>query len=283
MHYCYFDVSFNVLQYIGNVIYSYVVRQERLMIKAAIFDMYGAKEKHIDEYDRVGRNMNKSLLKTTQNTRELGGYRTKDGGITKYNSLLRSDVQFELCAEDIAFLKEKGITTIIDMRGEKDAIRKQSGFEGLKGFEYSNCQIDEGDVPDSVDAVPESYMRIACAANMAEVFKKIANAKQGVMFNCMVGKDRTGVVSAILLCHAGVSDTDIIENYILTKEYARERIYSMRNRFPRLDMNIVIPRNEFMEEFLRLFRERYKSTDHYFRELGLNETEIKKIYKKLVD
>lgn len=225
-----------------------------------------------------------SLLRTTQNTRELGGYQTKDGRVTKWNSLIRSDVQNFPCAEDFAFLREKEITTIIDMRGEKDVIRKPSGFAGAEGFEYINCRIDEGSgVPDSPEAVPESYMKIACAANMSEVFKNIANGKGGVMFNCTAGKDRTGVVSAILLCHAGVRDADIIENYVLTKEYGKERLDLIHKNFPDIDMNIVTPRAWFMEEFLRLFRERYISTEQYFKEAGLDEAEIERIYGKLVD
>ena len=52
-------------------------------------------------------------------------------------------------------LKERGITTILDLRGEKDTIRKPSGFVGAEGFLYVNCPIDEGSgVPESVEAVP---------------------------------------------------------------------------------------------------------------------------------
>lgn len=80
------------------------------------------------------------------------------------------------------------------------------------------------------------------------------------MFNCTAGKDRTGVVSAILLLHAGVSDMDIIDNYVLTKEYGRERLELVHKNFPEVDMNIVTPCEIFMKEFLRLFREEYADT-----------------------
>ena len=86
------------------------------------------------------------------------------------------------------------------MRGQKDVDRKPSGFADRNDFVYYNFQIIEGSgVPESVETVPISYMSIARAKEIPNVFKCIANAKTGVMFNCTAGKDRTGVVSAILL------------------------------------------------------------------------------------
>ncbi len=227
--------------------------------------------------------MGQSLLKTTQNTRDLGGYRTSEGTLTRYESILRSDVQNYPCKEDFEYLISKDITTIIDMRGQKDVDRKPSGFADRNDFEYYNLQITEGSgVPESVEAVPVSYMGIAKAKAMPEVFKCIANAKTGVMFNCTAGKDRTGVVAALLLLHAGVGDKDIIDNYVLTKEYGGERLELVHKNFPEVDMNIVTPCKMFMEEFLRLFREEYGDTSTYFRCIGLSECEVKALRDKLL-
>ena len=168
------------------------------------------------------------MLNTTQNTRELGGYQTVYGVPTREMTVIRSDVQNYPDEEDCLFLKSNGITTIIDMRGAKDVLKKPSGFCGREGFTYYNFPIDEGSgIPASVDEVPESYMRIASAKSISDVFLCIANADSGVMINCTAGKDRTGVVSAILLLHAGVSDRDITENYVLTKKYGKERLFSI--------------------------------------------------------
>lgn len=224
-----------------------------------------------------------SLLETTQNTRDLGGYHTKDGGCTRKGVLIRSDVQNYPNERDYAYLQECGITTIIDMRGQKDVERRPSGFADKEGFTYYNFQIDEGSgVPESKEAVPVSYMNIAQAKAMPEIFKCMANAKSGVMYNCSAGKDRTGVVSAILLLHAGVSDADIIENYVLTREYAKERLALVHKNFPEIDMSVVTPCEWFMEEFLRLFREKYGDTEDYFKSLGLTETDVQRLCEKLV-
>ena len=145
--------------------------------------------------------------------------------------------------KDVALLKKCGITTILDLRGDKDLSRKPSGFANREDFTYINCPIIEGSgIPESVEKVPVSYLAIAQAEHMPKVFQTIANAESGVMFNCTAGKDRTGVVSAILLLHAGVSDSDIIDNYVLTREYGRERLELVHKNFPEVDMNIVTPK-----------------------------------------
>lgn len=237
---------------------------------------------YMDAYEHAWLNKPFSLLKTTQNTRDLGGYKTGDGAWIREGVLLRSDVQNCPCDEDFEYLKARGITTVIDMRGQKDVDRKPSGFAGKEGFTYFNFQVNEGSgVPESVEAVPESYMGIAGAQAMPDVFRTIANAPAGVMFNCTAGKDRTGVVAAILLCHAGVDDRDIIENYVLTREYGKERLELVHKNFPELDMNIVTPQEWFMQEFLRRFRERYKDTEGYFRAIGLTDKESRAIWEKM--
>lgn len=67
-------------------------------------------------------------------------------------------------------------------------------------------------------------MEIAHAVCMREIFKTIANAKSGVLFHCTAGKDRTGVVSAILLALVGVADEDIVYDYAISREFNKQRI-----------------------------------------------------------
>lgn len=225
----------------------------------------------------------RSLLQTTQNTRDLGGYSASSGVRTQSGVLLRSDVQNYPSEEDFRYLLSRGITTVIDLRGLNDVQRKPSGFAEKEGFTYINIPIDEGSgIPESLEDVPVSYMRIAEAKEMSRVFRCIALAKTGVMFNCTAGKDRTGVVAAILLLHAGVRTDEIIRDYVLTREYGKERLALVQKNFPGIDMRIVTPCEAFMTEFLRLFKERYRNTKQYFRRLGLSADEIELLRCKLV-
>lgn len=224
----------------------------------------------------------KSLLETTLNTRDLGGYKKKDKTRTKPVAFIRSDVAYAPSEKDIAFLRAVGVTTVIDLRTDDEVKRKASGFAAVDGLRYVHLPIVEGSqVPESCAAVPLSYMLIAAGKSMPQVFATMAAAEGGVLFHCSAGKDRTGVVSAILLLHAGVYRRDIVKNYVLTKKYNRKRLKLVRRNYPGLDMRIVVPCNFYMEEFLRLFTEKYGSTDEYFRSLGLTAEEIKKLSERL--
>ncbi len=224
----------------------------------------------------------KSLLETTQNTRDLGGYRKVDGTLTQSLTLVRSDVQKYPSERDIAFLRDNGITTIVDMRREKDMAKAPSKFADVDDFTYITCPIEEdGSSPTCLDEIPPCYMRIAHAENMMAIFRSIANAQSGVLFHCTAGKDRTGVVSAILLMLVGVDAKTIIEDYVLTAEYGRARFEAVRQKFPDADMRLVIPCRANMEGFLRLFTETYGDAESYLHRLGLTETEIVHIKEKL--
>lgn len=225
----------------------------------------------------------KSLLETTLNTRELGGYRTKDGGYTPCHKLIRSDAPKKLSEKDMAYLLDRQIATVIDMRGEADVRKMPNPIRDNPQFRYYNIPIEEGSsIPESTFAVPDSYMKIAAAESMGQVFKQIALAPGGVLFHCSAGKDRTGVVSAILLLLAGVSDKDITENYMLTKEYNQKRFALARQNFPNIDINIVIPHEEYITQFLQLFREKYKDPENYLRSIGVLPGETGLLKSKLI-
>lgn len=238
----------------------------------------------VDAYDWAWKKRAESLLETTLNTRELGGYRTRQGKMTKVHTLLRSDEQKQLSSGNIAYLSERQITTIIDMRTKKVTSHLPSPFANRTSFAYHNIPIEEGSgVPESMEAVPVSYMKIAGSANMRQVYQCIAQAPQGVLFHCSAGKDRSGVVSAILLLLAEVRDKDIIENYMMTKECNAKRFALARKNHPDMDINIIIPREEFMIWFLQLFREKYGDARNYMRSIGVPPEEIGMIQGKLVD
>ncbi|SCY71757.1 tyrosine-protein phosphatase [Butyrivibrio sp. INlla14] len=225
----------------------------------------------------------KSLLATTLNTRDLGGHITSNGQKTVCGRIIRSDRQEYPDQDDITLLLSKGITTIIDMRGEADIKTKPSGFARQTGFTYINIPIEEGSsVPESVEAVPKSYMKIATSPNIRKVFEMIGNAPAGVMYNCAAGKDRTGVVTAILLMLCGVGEEEIVSDYMLTKECNRERFEMLRVNHPEIDLNIVIPRESYIIDFMKLFKEKFSDADGYFRETGVSDETKNRILKKMM-
>ena len=110
----------------------------------------------------------------------------------------------------------------------------------------------------------------------------MAESESGVMFNCSAGKDRTGVVSAIILMLCGVSEDDIVSDYMLSKEYNKERFKMAAIHHPDLDINIIIPRESYIKDFMRLFKEKYGSVEGYFDSIGVSKENVERIRNKML-
>ncbi len=237
----------------------------------------------IESYDNAWNRKIYSLLETTLNTRDLGGYRI-DGTerFTQYGRLIRSDVANYPSEKDIEFLKNTATTTVIDTRSAEEKERKPHGLANEEGFKYYDIPINEGSgLPESVEAVPDSYFQIAHAANIGDVFKTIANAESAVMFNCTAGKDRTGVISALILWLCGVRKSDIVYDYMRTKENDKRRFEQIHQNFPELDMNIVIPNENNMTKFMEMIEESHGSVQEYFSSIGITSEVQQRLCEKL--
>ena len=215
-----------------------------------------------------------SLLKTANNTRTVGG-------IHPALALLRSGAVTALCEEDILFLRDKGITDLIDLRTDEE-VRRKPCTAGEFGFVYHHLPITEGSVPPAhLDEVPLTYMRIASAGNMAAVFRCIAQAEGGTLFFCTAGKDRTGVVSAVLQLLCGVDRDIIIKDYTLSREYNRALLEAYLSAHPDIDRSVVLANECSMERFIELFLEKYGSPMLYLKAAGLDDDTAARLMKRL--
>ena len=225
----------------------------------------------------------KSLLSCSNNTRELGGFRTADGGITKNNVYWRSDVPENPTDRDVELLLTAHITTVIDMRTEAERARTPNTLADIAGFEYHHFPITEGSgVPESLEAVPLSYISIATAENMPKVMKVIAEAEKGVLFHCTAGKDRTGVVAAMILMTCGVDRESVVRDYVISREYNHKRLEAFLAAHPEVDRNVVLANEKSMNGFIDLFTERFGTAERYFEHIGLSAEHADMIKNKLM-
>ena len=228
-----------------------------------------------------------SLLETTLNTRDLGGHKTKVGKVTIFNRIYRSDYGNKPPNDkDIKLLLTNKITTIIDMRyiHNKGNNTEKNYFEKLKGFKYYNYPIEEGSqIPKSINDVPKSYIEIACSKNIKNILEIIANSENGVMFNCSAGKDRTAVVTAIIFMLCGVNKDEIIKDYIISKECLKEKFTEIKENNPNIDINIIIPHESYIIDFMDLFYKRFGDINNYMDLIGLSINDRIKIQNKLLN
>jgi len=227
--------------------------------------------------------MRRFLLSGTANTRDLGGYPVP-GGATVWGRTFRSDAPVSLTAEDVGRLRAAGITTHIDLRTLEEVERRPSALQNMPGFEYHHVDLCAAMqmLPETEAGVAESYLEMTRQTGpMARIFGLIAATRGPLLFHCTAGKDRTGVVAAILLMLAGVPREEIMADYILTAAYMREPIRKFLEADPDLPAYIIIPKVDFIEGFLDGFAAAYGDARGYLASIGVSAEEINSITQRL--
>lgn len=175
------------------------------------------------------------------NFRDLGGYPTTDGGFTHWGRLFRSDTLHELTDGDVALLREMGLKSIIDLRTATEAELSGRGLLGAEATDYFHLSVidqDRGESSGIPAPIDESlanrylwYLDIGRDA-LARAIGILGEASSyPLVFHCAAGKDRTGVLAALILDIVGVERQAIVGDYVLTAsrmEAILERL--LRNR-----------------------------------------------------
>ena len=86
--------------------------------------------------------------------------------------------------------------------------------------------------------------------NMNNIVNTILNADSNVMYFCNAGKDRTGVVTAIILFKLGYEKQYIINDYLLSAANLESELQLFVDNNPDVDINVITPKAEYIEEFL---------------------------------
>lgn len=182
-----------------------------------------------------------SLLKSTNNTRAI-----LQGNL----KFIRSDVPNRITDEEMNWLIENNILTIVDLRGEEERRQKPCGLEKNNKFVYYCMPVTGGNaIPESVCMVSKSYMNMV-DSQMDKIIDLIQNAPTNVLYFCNAGKDRTGVVSAMLLHKLGMSRTYIVDDYMQSLENLKEMLEAYVKQFPDVNAEVITPKERYMEEFL---------------------------------
>jgi protein-tyrosine phosphatase len=210
------------------------------------------------------------------NFRDLGGYDTADGRRVRWRRLFRSDSLSPVTADDARLLTEDlGLLAVVDLRTSREVDRDGRGGLADVALHYHHAPLlEEGDlgtrsVRPFDGSLHEAYTYLLgdCAGRISVALEAIAAevAEHPTVFHCTAGKDRTGIVAALVLAFLGVSDEDIVADYTLTQEV----MPAMIERFPRRALRssagdrypspILRAEGETMSETLVVLKEEYGS------------------------
>lgn len=171
------------------------------------------------------KNWQRLPLEGVVNARELGGFPTRSGAETQWHRFVRSDALTRATSDDVEFLRNYGVRAVLDLRGEDEAAKDPDVFLG-DDVAYANISLFDINIADyeaarkkypdgkfHASSVYDAMFENADAVRACMEF--IADAPEGcVLFHCVVGKDRTGVLAALLMLLAGCDRWDVLASYV---------------------------------------------------------------------
>jgi protein-tyrosine phosphatase len=241
------------------------------------------------------------------NFRDMGGYLTRDGKRIKKQKFFRSGSLSRLTPNDCQTLEGLSIKYILDYRdrheseNDKDVIWKGAHHECAPANPASHQSIPNKDFfsEEVLSAVRENYMeslyRQLPFANPAyqRLFHKVENLGEGALVqHCAVGKDRTGMGSALLLLSLGVEKKAVIEDYLITEEnlesYRAEVLNRIEGKFSEKALSnfkyMMRANEKFLHAGLEAILERYENFENYFAaEFELNAGKLDSLRAKFTE
>ncbi len=153
------------------------------------------------------------------NFRDLGGLPTACGRTVTHGRLFRSDTLQALSERDVALLRDQiGLRVVVDLRLAHEVNEEGRGLlaaEGSIGYVHAPLEMAStaGIAPDQV--LEALYLQcLASPSTLHAVDRIAAHAGEPTLFHCAAGKDRTGVVAAMVLGLLGVDDEAIVADYL---------------------------------------------------------------------
>ncbi len=178
-------------------------------------------------------------LEGAVNFRDLGGYRAADGRSIRWRSLFRADDLSRLSGSDRAAVRTLGIATVIDLRSRAEVEAERFPVEEIPvGFHHLPLI---GTLPSFEEYrsgpgwFAGHYLEIARRSG-TQIAQAVAILGQPeaypVVVHCAAGKDRTGVLVAVLLSLLGISDETIAEDYALSARAMNDHLRRLVARLP---------------------------------------------------
>jgi protein-tyrosine phosphatase len=234
------------------------------------------------------------------NVRDLGGYRTADGRTTRWQTLYRADGINRVGAADLARLAALGLRTVVDLRTMGEVEQRGRFPVDALPVDYHHLPViretwEKWEVADDVDPVEflvQRYQEMLDegASALAAALAILADPTgYPAVFHCAAGKDRTGVLAAVVLAVLGVDDDTVAADYGLSRAAMDTLVEWLRVNAPdALDAMTDQPAAfldappRAMHEVLALVRAEHGSMVGYVTSIGVEATTIESLRRQLL-
>lgn len=234
--------------------------------------------------------MNQTFTLTgAPNFRDLGGYRNADGDTVRRHHLFRSDHLGNLAADDIALLsgKLREKVRVLDLRGVAERETAACVLDGvtvhslaieptivqvLSDLTDAGHKLTQADVVRHMQDTYRGFVRDN-THRFASLFGHLLERGDPLVFHCTAGKDRTGFAAALILLSLGVSNDDVMRDYLLTNERLKPKT-EWKGLAPEVASVLYRVQPEFLDAAFEVVQQKYGDVETYLREgLGLREAE----------
>jgi protein-tyrosine phosphatase len=218
------------------------------------------------------------------NFRDTGGLRTVDQCAVRRGMLYRGDAPHALTASDVSRLSALAIRTVIDLRGASEKTSNYSDYlDSVRTYELPMLDLtrDGEDFARWSDPEHVAVRYRSVLDNDSEAIIEILAiltdpSAYPVLVHCTAGKDRTGVVIALLLSMLGVDDEAIIADYALSRDAMPRLLAWLRETYPASGQRLshaapawLIAAPETMRTMLDRLRDEFGPTENYAAQLGV--------------
>lgn len=226
------------------------------------------------------------------NFRDLGGYPTADGRRLRWRRLFRSDALHALTPGDVERLRDAlALSDIVDLRSTYELDSEGRGLLEAESIAFHHTPLFDGD-PSAGDrgsaaqlSLGDRYVGLmeVAHAKIVNVVRILAHAQGGAVYHCAAGKDRTGVISAVLLGVLGVSDELIVSDYALSGEQIDAiiaRVMSMKgykDTLREMPEDTLHARPESMQTVVDRVAERWGGMEGYVLAGGLAPADVERL------
>lgn len=226
-------------------------------------------------------------LSGAYNFRDLGGMRTRGGGVLRCGRLFRSDSLQELTDDDVARLvDELQLAFVIDLRQAAEAVEEGRGPLARLPVCYANVplvDLDSAGAPGELTAT--QYLdHLEHDPNLVVAVELVASVvHRPTVLHCAAGKDRTGVAVALLLRAAGVERTAVAADFAATNDHRvalRDRLAAQGDLPPTTDPARIGVTPAHLEPVLDMIDE---DPHGPFRDAGVPQADLDAWRDRLVD
>jgi protein-tyrosine phosphatase len=235
-------------------------------------------------------------LEGAVNFRDLGGYETTDGRRVRWRTLFRADGLSSLTAQDRGVIRQLGVATVIDLRTSLELIAGRFPVDEIPVDFHHFPLLDKVPDPGSFKVTPgllaSQYQEMAreAAGQIGAVLTLLATQEtHPVIIHCAAGKDRTGVMVAVLLDLLGIPDETIVADYALSARAMAALRLRLAERYPDAQDAIAQADELFsaapanIEALLADLRAGFGSIEGYARAAGAGPEVVAGLRQHLLD